>query len=104
MTGKGDCYQVAARLALDRGLTLVHGEVAGTGPLEGVRFGHAWVEDEDTGVVIDYSNGRELVAPRAFYYAKGAVSDPVRYSAEEAARTMVVAGHYGPWHEEDVTP
>ena len=98
MTGKGDCYVVAARLALERGLTLVHGEVAGAGPLEGRRHSHAWVEVEDR--VIDYSNGLSFEGPREFYYALGGVRAPVRYSAEEASRLMVASGHYGPWHED----
>lgn len=65
----GDCYEAAAHYLLDHvlgigvtnpnhGLRLVHGEVAGQGPLEGKTFGHAWIEDGDT--VIDTSNGKNL--------------------------------------------
>ena len=57
----GDCYQAAGRYMMDHclagddcDLILVHGEVAGQGPIEGLTFGHAWVLDR--GMVIDKAN------------------------------------------------
>ena len=47
----GDCYQAGGRLIMnffgDKEHKLVHGMVSGQGQLEGVRFGHCWVEYKD---------------------------------------------------------
>ena len=79
-------------------LSLVHGEVAGQGPLEGVTFGHAWVLDGDT--VIDPSNGRDIRMPKTIYYALGAIDriDNLHvYTPEQARERMLRYGHFGPW-------
>ena len=102
---RGDCYEAAGRHLFEKcltnprcGLILVHGEVSGQGPLEGVTFGHAWVLDGDT--VIDQSNGRNLSLPRILYYALGGI-DRIRnlhqYTWDEAKEKMVQFEHYGPW-------
>jgi len=105
----GDCYEAAGRYILERsvlahsgsedmGLRLVHGEVAGQGPLEGTTFGHAWVLDGDT--VIDRSNGRDIRMPKAIYYALGAIDqiDNVRvYTPDQARERMLRYEHFGPW-------
>ena len=101
----GDCYEAAAKIVSSAWyhdhstqLKLVHGEVAGQGPLEGTTFGHAWVLDGDT--VIDRSNGRDIRMPRAIYYALGAIDmigNTHEYTAEETVRKMVDVGTYGPW-------
>ena len=55
--GLGDCYQAGGRLIMnffgDKEHKLVHGMVNGQGALEGIRFGHCWVESKDT--VLDLS-------------------------------------------------
>ena len=101
----GDCYEAAAHYMLDNAygkglhnLRLVHGEVAGQGPLEGMTYGHAWVEDGDT--VIDRSNGRNIVMPKADYYALGQIdklNNSHVYTFEEARAKMLEHGVYGPW-------
>ena len=118
MQANGDCYEAAGKYMMTKcqfggncdNLTLVHGEVSGQGPLTGIRYGHAWVEDGDT--VIDKSNGRDLRMPKAFYYAIGQISretfdedgyNPVggqnvhRYSWPEAREKIVGYEHWGPW-------
>ena len=47
-TTRGDCYEAAGKYMMgsclrnpDCGLILVHGEVSGQGPLEGITYGHA---------------------------------------------------------------
>jgi hypothetical protein len=101
----GDCYQAGANLISGLGkpagisddAKLVHGMVAGQGQLDGVRFGHCWVEDGDT--VYDHSNGRKLDIPKPVYYAIGQI-DPKEcyyYTKQEAVKFMVDTGHYGPW-------
>lgn len=102
---RGNCYEAAGKYIMGAclvkpkcGLILVHGEVSGQGPLEGVTFGHAWVLDGDT--VIDPSNGREVKMPKSLYYALGGI-DRIRnlhqYTWDEAKEKMVQFEHYGPW-------
>ena len=97
----GDCYQAGGRLIMnffgDKNHRLVHGMVSGQGSLEGMRYGHCWVESKDT--VLDHSNGKKLEIPTKVYYALGRV-DPAEckyYSPKEAARFMSEEEHWGPW-------
>ena len=115
---KGDCYVAAGDIVMDylisqRGFGafnsefqfhgtpyLVHAEVAGQGHLEGIRYGHAWIEDDQ--LVYDYSNGRKIVFPKQLYYSIGDVDvdDPMKYQKytfEEAKNRMMKTGNYGCW-------
>ena len=119
---EGDCFPVAYNLALDKGLTLVHGIVTGQPgtPIEGVRHWHAWCElttehqvpykhpETDAIVtipvevteVIDNSQGKESTWPAALYYNLGRVDrdDGLwRYTRDEAIEMAGKTGHYGPW-------
>lgn len=79
-----------------RDLVLVHGEVLGRGPLEGVQFAHAWVEDGDE--VIDVT--RNVRMPRDQYYALGAIDqigNMHRYTVDQIRRHGAETGHWGPW-------
>ena len=106
----GDCYMVAAKLVTDGGApdgaVLCHGTCTGQGPIEGVAFGHAWVEYEGrvgpwpVTMVIDKSNGCNWHAPAPGYYSLGECRDVVRYTADEARAMMREHEHFGPWHEE----
>ena len=59
LEGMGDCYQAAGRLIMSKmNGKLVHGMVNGQGSLDGIRFGHAWVEVGSK--VFDYSNIKKL--------------------------------------------
>jgi len=121
-TELGDCYEAAGKYMMDNcmigdcDLVLVHGEVSGQGSLEGVRYGHAWVEDGDT--VIDKSNGRDLRVPKAFYYTLGQISSETfdnegyspmggqnvhKYTWEEAREKIIESEHWGPWDLETST-
>lgn len=97
----GDCFSAAANLAIIKMpfAQIVHGIVTGTGPLEGVRFAHAWVEHD--GYVFDHSNGRELCLPQTMYYKVGQITEDGvnRYKPIQAQRMMLSSGHYGPWAE-----
>ena len=104
----GDCYEAAGKYMMDEcafandcNLSLVHGEVAGQGELEGVTYGHAWVLDG--GTVIDRSNGRNLQLPQAIYYALGQIDqigNTVQYSWPDAREKIVEHEHWGPWELE----
>ncbi len=93
----GDCYVVALRFVLDHGqdFKLCHGSVIGTGPVEGIPFGHAWVEIND--MVIDQANGNSMMLPKDIYYQAGNVKDVARYTISEARRMMIQHETYGPW-------
>lgn len=94
----GDCYSAAGRYILDNmdpELILVHGIVTGQGDIEGIQFGHAWVEDGNR--VIDVSNGRNIQLPKQFYYKLGKIKKTKRYKREEALKKMLETGHFGPW-------
>jgi len=101
----GDCYQAAGRLILygDKDVTpygelyLIHGMVDGQGQLKGVRYDHAWCEDDH--LIYDFSNGRRIIFPKQLYYSIGNI-DPhenFKYSKEEALKFVVETGTWGPW-------
>tara|TARA_Y100000034_G_C6802745_1_gene360203 strand:- start:199 stop:645 length:447 start_codon:yes stop_codon:yes gene_type:complete len=117
----GDCYEAAGKYMMEKcligdcNLTLVHGEVSGQGNLAGIRYGHAWVEDD--GTVIDKSNGRNLKMPKVLYYSIGQIASADmskwgqpgfghdvftggnfhKYSWEDARKKILDYGHWGPW-------
>ena len=97
----GDCYPVAGRLAInfigDNKAKLVHGMVNGQGPLEGIRFGHAWVEYGNK--VLDHSNGKKREVPKSVYYKLGKIKPEQNkyYTSEEAIKWMMKSKHWGPW-------
>jgi hypothetical protein len=97
--GMGDCYQAAGRLIMEyigKG-KLVHGMVNGQGSLEGIRFGHAWVEVGSK--VLDHSNSKKKSIPKKLYYAMGRINprECKYYKYKDAAKFMVGKGHWGPW-------
>lgn len=75
----------------------MHGIVTGQGPINGIEYGHAWVEDGDT--VHDYSRGRDIQMPKMLYYAFGNIdeSKQFRYTPEEMRKKILDTGHWGPW-------
>jgi GNAT superfamily N-acetyltransferase len=109
--GKGDCYYIAGQFAMDNIFTpknidyigtpyLVHAEVQGQGGISHIRYGHAWIEDDEN--VYDFSNGRELVIPKILYYTIGDIntdnpSKYRKYTFAEARRKMLDTGVYGCW-------
>ena len=112
----GDCYEAAVHYILDHvlgvgvkdpnhDLRLVHGEVAGQGPLEGVTYGHAWIEDGE--FVIDTSNGRDLCLPKSVYYRIGRIDEIGNthvYTPEEVRTNVLERTVYGPWDLQGKSP
>jgi len=93
----GNCYQVAFDTLFSKpGAKLVHGVVLGQGPLEGIEFTHAWVEDGDT--VIDNTQpvGRNEF-PKVVYYLIGHIDITREYTRAKAIENATRTGHYGPW-------
>lgn len=98
----GDCFEVAWKIMLDAkgkdlDYVLVHAEVTGQGPVEGIKFIHAWVEIGD--VVIDNSNDNNIVMRKEKYYEVGKISEDKmkRYTIEEALEWALKTGNFGPW-------
>ncbi len=113
----GDCYEIAGKIAMgiwsvemlaDNETSypdfigtpyVVHAEVSGQGAISGLRYGHAWVEDDM--FIYDYSNGRKIIFPKELYYAIGNVITKkpkyFKYTFEEARKKMAETGHYGSW-------
>jgi hypothetical protein len=120
----GNCFDDAFEYIFQEGiirgnnnLKLVHAIICPMmGPLSGVEFGHAWVEDGDK--VIDTSRNNEIMDKQTYYMLGGLLNFPTsddvksgqvgltvkedrihRYSIEEAKRMAVDHGMYGPWNE-----
>jgi hypothetical protein len=113
----GDCYEIAGKIAMgiwsvemlaDNETSypdfigtpyVVHAEVSGQGAISGLRYGHAWVEDDM--FIYDYSNGRKIIFPKELYYAIGNVITKkpkyFKYNFDEARKKMAETGHYGSW-------
>lgn len=102
----GDCYEANAKALLNmtqfglkdvKDTFLVHGEVEGQGEIEGLRFGHCWIEQGFE--VIDKSNGRDIKVPKSLYYKIGKIDKTKvhKYTPAEARKKLFKAKHYGPW-------
>jgi len=107
---KGDCYKVTGVLAINNSDQIgdykfigtpyvIHAEVTGQGSINGIRYGHAWIEDDI--YAYDYSNGFKLMAPKALYHKWGNVKTQpgkfYKYTFREAKEKMYDLEHYGPW-------
>jgi len=103
----GDCYVAAGRIAMGNNNDidfqgtpyLVHAQVEGQGAIKGIKYGHAWIEDDY--FVYDYSNNRNLVIPKELYYSIGNVTTKApyyyKYNFKDAVKKMTETGHYGSW-------
>ena len=109
----GNCYEMAGNIAMGKsffreGISypefvgtpyVIHAEVSGQGAISGLRYGHAWVEDDM--FIYDFSNGRKIVFPKELYYAIGnVITKPpkyYKYTFDEARKKMLETGHYGSW-------
>jgi len=78
-------------------LILVHGEVTGLGPIAGIKYGHAWIEDGDT--VIDTAGGKDIRMSKILYYALGNIDESkvFKYKPEEFRKKVLEYEHWGPW-------
>ena len=108
--GTGDCFEVANRAMIHMteeqetfGMKCVHAYVYGQGKLKGRRFPHAWNEQGD--VVLDNSNGNNIIMRKEQYYALGGVVQEsgayVTYDKDDCLIKMLKHSHYGPWDLND---
>ena len=96
----GSCYEDALNYfsiqsIRNKKLKLVHGLVTGQGPIEGVVYGHAWVEDGNT--IIDATKKPVLKIPKQLYYAIGNIRTVFRYDRTEVSQMVSKFKTYGPW-------
>ena len=105
----GDCYVVAGKIATEvfnKDIDfigkpyLVHAEVTGQGDIKGIKYGHAFIEDDEN--VYDFSNNRKIIVPKQVYYYFGKINPYdekkyQKYTFEEAREKMLSSGHYGCW-------
>lgn len=93
-------YKLFNQMILEnQDIVLVHALVIGQGPLKGIKYCHAWVEDTRLNLVYDYSNNRELVIPKEIYYRAGKVSEVHKYDSDAVWNQAVMHKTYGPWDE-----
>jgi len=110
---EGDCYEAALktmmRLCTDGDPTryrLVHAEIIGQGPIEGLRHGHAFVVDVADDLAIDESNGRNLRMDLGMYEALARIHVAGNwhvYTFKQACGWALDSGTYGPWELETAT-
>ena len=99
----GDCYQCAANYVMSHPEThtLAHAVVTGQGPIEGLRYGHAFALFDRDGVEYVKDFNADVEMPSALYFAVGRI-DPekvVTYTSEEAIHKMIEFETWGPWDE-----
>ena len=100
----GDCYGCAGRhLWSNPEHTLVHAMVTGQGPIEGIRYGHAFTTftDPETGMEMVYDAVKDLTLPAALYYHLGQINpdEMTKYTLDEMNEMIQSSGHWGPWEE-----
>ena len=114
---KGDCYESAVKSFMENkwtecGLpserkkwTLVHTMCQGGGPIEGVRFGHAFLFNRELGLVLDLANSRGGLVPSHRYFRLGDVDPDLypfhEYTYPEMVAELVAHETYGPWGKVD---
>ena len=104
--GMGNCYPAAYRLVDSASeLGLVNPVVCqGTctprsGPLNGVSYGHAWVESETPfgKLAYDYSSHNKVQMSAEVYRGLGRLTNVTEYTRSEMYDAVLRTGHYGPW-------
>jgi len=100
----GTCFKDSFNyLEVFSSFKLVHGLVTGQGPIEGIIYNHAWIEDGN--FVIDPSlkkAGRKVYKfDKELYYAIGNIQgkNTFSYSYEEASKKLSELKNYGPWEK-----
>lgn len=103
----GNCFESAMKLMHRLCTTgtaeryrLIHAEIIGQGPIEGIAHSHAFVVDVIDDIAYDESNGRSLQMDVGLYEAIARIathSNVCVYTWDEAVENAFDHGHYGPW-------
>ena len=82
------------------GVRLCHGTV--TRDSDQREHAHAWVElPEMNDLVVDFSNGHNVMMCKHTYYTAGRIKDRKDYDYYTARQMLVRHATYGPWEGED---
>lgn len=111
----GDCYESALNTLMDRKWVdytpyalpadwrLVHTMCLGHGPIEGVRFGHAFLLNKELRLVLDTANGVGGLIPALTYFPLGDIRPDefpyYEYTLGEVRENMIKHETFGPWGE-----
>ncbi len=102
MSERGNCFENSARFLLNAGagagLTLVHAQCVGRGPIEGRKYAHAFLLTEG-GIVLDMTSEKVVVVTQGEYYELGQVKEVVRYDYAAMLKKLRKTKHWGPWHK-----
>lgn len=97
---RGECFANAFYFAeANPAWDVVHGIPLGRGPIDGVRFAHAWNEITHNGCRWVYDAWTDVLMPAQLYYLIGAIHYQIFYTFKEAVRLVVDTGHAGPWDD-----
>ncbi len=97
----GDCYKANGKKIIEMinipNCFLCHGTVVGQKgtPVEGQCYDHCWIEIQD--VVMDFSNGQEIIIKKEVYYDIGVIKNVIRYKPKEAIKLSFKHRTWGPW-------
>ena len=107
MATKGNCYISNAKHLIDMPTNdwkLVHGIAEGQegSPIEGLKFGHCWLERGNE--ILDFSNSIKLRYPKDFYYALGHIdeSNNYYYTKDELINWILKEKTWGPWESKPI--
>jgi hypothetical protein len=78
---------------------VVHGIPIGRGPIEGVRYAHAWNEITHEGIRWVYDPGVGVLMPAGVYYWLGAINYSITYTYRQIAALVRQSQHTGPWDD-----
>jgi len=93
---KHQCYKNAIdHMLMNKGCTLVHAIVTGQGPIEGIKYGHAWIEKGGDA----YDPNIELTMPAKLYRKIGQAKNIKEYTHAQMKEQINQFNHYGPWDE-----
>lgn len=95
LQGKSYCYENAYKYLLrnNKKAILCHGIVTGFGEIEGIEYGHAWIEYD--GMSRDCTLNKEI--PSIIYRKVGRARNVIEYTLEEANEMVLKSGIFGPW-------
>ena len=97
---RGHCFTNALQFAArNRAWDIVHGIPLGRGPIDGVRFAHAWNEITHEGVRWVYDAYNDVLMPAELFYLLGAIRYTITYTVDAAAEKLDETDHAGPWDE-----
>jgi len=96
---KGNCYDANGKYffnhTLDSNFRIAHGTVLGQGSIKGIRHGHCWIENGS--IVMDFSNGRQIIMHKGQYYKIGKIKHIKRYNKEQFNKMILKHKNWGPW-------